>query len=336
VQPGKLPAALLERFLSSVPVSDRRVVVGPGTGRDAAVIDTGGDHLLIAKTDPITFASEEIGWYAVHVNENDIACLGGVPRWFLATVLLPEGASESLAERIFSQIAGACGEISVTLVGGHTEITIGLDRPIVAGTMLGEVHRDSLVVPGGALPGDALILAGGIAVEGTAVLAREAADRLRALGVSPDAITEAAAYLTNPGIRVSRAAQAACGTARVHAMHDPTEGGLATALQEMATASGTAITVDRALIHVLPRTREICDAAGLDPLGTLASGALLVAIAEEDCPRVLEAVRGERMLAERIGTFEAGEPRVIMLSSGARTDAPQFARDEVARFLSSA
>ncbi|HLB27560.1 MAG TPA: AIR synthase related protein, partial [Dehalococcoidia bacterium] len=105
---GKLPNDLLARLLARLRQRDPRVVLGPAVGRDAAVIDTGGERLLVAKTDPVTFASDHIGWYTVHVNANDIACMGARPCWFLATVLLPEGAPERLAEDVFGQLAGAC------------------------------------------------------------------------------------------------------------------------------------------------------------------------------------------------------------------------------------
>src|SRR3990172_4221442 len=139
---GKLPPDLLRSLLSQVP-ADPRVVVGPRVGEDAAVISF-GEGLLVAKTDPITFASEHIGWYAVQVNANDIAVMGGEPRWFLATVLLPEGASPDLAESIFAQLESACRSLGIALVGGHTEVTQGLARPIVAGFMLGEATRETL------------------------------------------------------------------------------------------------------------------------------------------------------------------------------------------------
>ena len=170
---GKLPADVLARLLENIQPADPRVIVGPGIGLDAAVIDM-GDRLLVAKSDPITFATDSIGWYAVQVNANDIATTGATARWFLATLLLPEShADAAMAESIFSQIHSACAAISVSLVGGHTEITYGLDRPIVVGAMLGEVTRDRLVRPSGAQPGDALLLTKGIAVEGTAIIARE-------------------------------------------------------------------------------------------------------------------------------------------------------------------
>ena len=108
-----------------------------GIGEDAALIDY-GDKVLVAKTDPITFATDLIGWYAVQVNANDIACAGATPRWFLASLLLPTSITEDGIAAIFAQLTDACAALDVSLVGGHTEITQGLSQPIVVGCMLGE------------------------------------------------------------------------------------------------------------------------------------------------------------------------------------------------------
>ncbi len=333
MQPGKLPPRLLASLLSGISSNDPRVVLGPGIGRDAAVIDTGGPMLLVAKADPITFASDRIGWYAVHVNANDIACLGARPQWFLATIFLPEGAKPHLARSIFRQVTEACESLGVALIGGHTEITYGLDRAIVSGAMLGEVERERLVRPGGARAGDALILTSGIAIEGTSVLAREAGEALRRAGVSARALSAARRCLVDPGISVLPAAKAVCAAVAVHAMHDPTEGGIATALYEMAEASGLGIVVREADIEVLPVTRRVCDAAGLDPLGLLASGALLVATAAGDAQPAIEALAAAGVSAKCIGEFVARRG-VIMVSNDRRRPVPRFERDEVARFLS--
>ena len=171
---GKLPPEALRKLLVRCPVPrDSRVVIGPRFGEDAAVIDVGPKY-LVAKTDPITFTAERIGWYAANINANDIATLGARPRWFLATLLLPEkAATESLARSIFNDILRACRTLGVTLVGGHTEITSGLGRPIVVGQMLGEVEKTKLIRKESQRPGDVVLLTKGVAVEGTAILARE-------------------------------------------------------------------------------------------------------------------------------------------------------------------
>ena len=335
---GKLPNQLLARLLERIQRQDPRVLLGPGIGRDAAVIDAGGVRLLVAKSDPVTFASDHIGWYAVHVNANDVACMGARPAWFLATALLPEGASEELASGLFDQVLDACQGLAVELVGGHTEITFGLERPIVVGAMLGEVERDRLVEPSGARAGDALILSKGIAIEGTAVLAREAAGRLERLGVARQTIERAQRYIFEPGISVVREALTVCEAVRagggsVHAMHDPTEGGLATALYELAEASGLGIAVKESEITVLPETQEVCAAAALQPLGLLASGALLITVAEADCPIALAALAEAGIEARRIGSMTEKEAGVIIDGRAGTTDVSRFARDEVARFL---
>jgi hydrogenase expression/formation protein HypE len=330
---GKLPNQLLGQLLARIGSRDPRVMVGPGVGQDAAVMDM-GQRLLVAKSDPITFASDLIGWYAVHINANDVACMGARPAWFLATVLLPQGASRALAEGIFDQILDACRRMDVELVGGHFEITYRLDRPIVVGAMLGEVDRDRLVRGSGAQPGDDLILTKGIAIEGTAVLAREAAEALRQKGVAADVLETARGYIFRPGISVVKEALLAVEKAQVHAMHDPTEGGLATALYEMAEASDVGIRLDEAAVQVLPATQDLCRAAALDPLGLLASGALLIALDAQDSARLLATLQEAGVAAGRIGTVTPKDAAVIIEKrDGGRTALSTFARDEVARFL---
>ncbi len=331
---GKLPNAVLERLLEIAgrAPGDPRVLVGPRIGEDAAVLDF-GDNLLVVTADPITFAAGHIGWYAVQINANDVAVRGARPRWFLAVLLLPERQTdEALVTSILTEIDGACREIGCTLIGGHTEITLGLDRPIVIGQMLGQVPRTKLVTTGGGQVGDALLLTKGIAIEGTAVLARERAAAL-ADRVENALLVHARNLLFQPGISVVREALAANAVAQVHAMHDPTEGGLATGIYELAHASSVGVRVDRASIPILPETAAICAALELDPLGLLASGSLLLAVAPEDAPRVVEALAREGISCAQIGALVPPEQGMTMRVEGAVLPLPAFARDEVARAL---
>ncbi|MCC6943322.1 MAG: hydrogenase expression protein, partial [Thermomicrobiales bacterium] len=181
---GKLPPELLSGLLQTI-VPDPSVLIGPGIGRDAAAVRV-GDRIIVLKTDPITFATDEIGWYAPNVNANDIACMGATPRWMLVTVLLPEHqTTPAMVRRIFDDLSDACDTLGVSLVGGHTEISVNLDRTILVGMMVGEVPESELIDPRSARPGDALLLARGIAIEGTALLAQEfAADLSRRHGAA--------------------------------------------------------------------------------------------------------------------------------------------------------
>ena len=327
---GKLPVELLARFLDQVPIQDPRVVVGPGIGLDCAVVDM-GDTFLVIKSDPITFAGDQIGWYLVQVNANDIATTGARPRWLLVTLLLPEGQTTAeLVEQISRQINSACQEIGVWVIGGHTEITHGLARPIVVGTMIGEVAPDSLVTPRGASPGDRLLLTKGVPIEATAILAREFPDRL-APALSPAELEEAGNFLYNPGISVLRDARVAMQAGRVTAMHDPTEGGLAAALWELAQACGHSLVVDPAAVPVPPLSARICQALDLDPLAAIASGALLLAAPAEDAPKIRRTLEAEGIVCAEIGAVEAGPATVRQITASGRQPWPHPARDEIAR-----
>jgi hydrogenase maturation factor len=302
-------------------------------GEDAAVVDL-GDRYLVAKVDPITFVAEEIGWYAVHINANDLAVRGARPRWFLMTLLLPEGrADEKLLESIFSQVQDACRAIGATLVGGHTEVTQGLDRPILAGAMLGEVEKDRLVTTAGARPGDAVLLTKGIALEGTSILARECDALLAARGVAPEVRERARGFLHRPGISVLQDADTALRTAPVHAMHDPTEGGLATGLLELALAAGVGLRIERAAIPVLPECRILCEALGLDPLGMIASGALLLTCPPEQADRLVAAWEAQGITGRVIGAVTPPQAGLLVVDAQTQTPLPRFARDEVARLF---
>lgn len=318
MKPGKLPPHVLEALLQRIPRDDPRLVIGARVGEDAAVLDF-GDRYLVAKTDPITFASERIGWYAVHINANDVATLGARPRWFLATLLLPDPEP---AEAIFEDILAACAELGVTLCGGHTEVTAGLDRPIVVGQMLGEVEKDRLVRKENIRPGDAVLLTKGVAVEGTAILAREKAEALRGLA----GLERARNFLFDPGISVVAEALAAVEAApgAVHGMHDPTEGGLVGGLYELAAAAGCGLRVESAAVRVLPETHAVCEALGLDPLRLIASGALLIAVAPEAAAAV----------SARTGAVRIGEIRPA--AEGLLLDSEPLTfpeTDEIARAL---
>jgi hydrogenase maturation factor len=329
---GKLPADLLARLLAAAPPGDERLVLGPGIGLDSAVLDL-GPCLLAIKSDPITFAVDEIGWYALQVNANDIATSGAIPRWFLMTLLLPEaGATESDVEQIYMQVYQACQEIGVSLIGGHTEITAGLDRPILAGTLIGEVERERLITPRDACPGDHLLLTKGIPIEATAILAREF-PQLLSESMSEAEIERARAYLHDPGIGVLREAGIAVQSGRVTAMHDPTEGGLASALWELAEACGQSLVVDLGSVPIPELAGRACRVAGLDPLASIASGALLLAVDQRDAEVVRSAIEAHGILCAEIGAVVAGPP---LVRTGFDPEAALLvrpARDEIARLF---
>jgi hydrogenase expression/formation protein HypE len=325
---GKLPAPLLARLVGSYATTDPTVVVGPGIGGDAAAIDF-GSRMLAVKSDPITFASESPARYLVDVNANDLACLGATPRWMMVTALLPEETTEEAVEKHFRELRDACVQRGISLVGGHTEITFGLRRPILVGVLLGEVEADRLLRPGGARPGDRLLLTKAIAIEGTALVARELGERLRA-ELDPALVARAANFLADPGISVADEAIALLDAGGITALHDPTEGGLATGIRELALAAGCGAMIDRDAVPVLPETVSIADALGLDPLGMLASGSLLAAAQPEAVERLVGLGLGVTPIGEL--TAEGG---FVLRADGEERELPAYDSDETTRVLDS-
>jgi len=329
---GKLAPELLTNLIASLPTEDSHLVLGPGVGEDAAVIELGSaDMLLAAKSDPITFATDEIGYYAVNVCANDLAVCGARPRFYLPTVLLPATTTESEVRRICDQVGAACRALDITVAGGHTEVTEAVNQPVIAGTLLGEVMRGKVVRSGGCRAGDLVLLAGSAAVEGTSIIAREMRDGLLAQGWQPAQVDEAANYLHEPGISVLAPALAAAEAELVTAMHDPTEGGVATGLWELADASGCGLEVELDEVPVAPVTAAACAAFGLDPLGTIASGGLLATAALEDVEPLLALWRTTGSEGRRIGRVLPADEGVYGLRAGKKVPLPRFDADEIVK-----
>ena len=326
-QTGKLAARQLERLLGRyAQTQDPSVRVGPRVGLDAAAVAAEAGTLVLA-SDPVTYTVADLGAYAVHVNANDVFVSGAEPRWFLADILLPPGRGR-LAGTILRQIHAACKELGVALVGGHTEMTPGLPRAMVAGFMIGQAVGDTAVTAAGVRPGDIVILTKAAAIEGTAVIAREFSERL-ARRVPAATLRRATGFLRRPGLSVGPEARIAARHG-AHAMHDPTEGGVLNGLWEMAQASSVVLDVRAGAIRVETETRAICEPLGIDPLRLLASGALLVAAAPDDADAMLNALGKTGVSAARIGRARAGRAAL-------RLDSRQVVRqpvvDEVLKLL---
>ncbi|MFQ5881318.1 MAG: AIR synthase family protein [Candidatus Methylomirabilales bacterium] len=329
---GKLPKDLLVSLLDRYAKPTAGVVLGARVGEDAAVLEIGGRYLVVS-TDPITFATREIGYYAVTVNANDVVTRGATPHWFLMSLLLPEGGRDAEVEALFQQVDSACRRLEVGLIGGHTEVTPGLDRPLLIGTMIGEVAKDRLVVTSGAEVGDDLILTKGIAVEGTAILARDREGCLRRQGYPQEFIQRAQGHLYDPGISVVEEALVAVRTVRVSAMHDPTEGGLSTGLYELSEAAEVGLEVEQAKIPILPETRRLCEEFHLDPLGLIASGALLITCRPDDTGALLMAIREAGVAVQHIGRVVPQERGVVLSSPEGERPFPVFQRDEIVKIF---
>jgi hydrogenase maturation factor len=325
---------MLENFVSTTHLKDSRVVIGSQIGEDAAVIDM-GDKYLVAKTDPITFVTDEIGYYAVNVNVNDVVCTGATPKWFQSTILLPAKSSdEDLIEYIFKNIYDTCKSLGITVVGGHTEITTGLDRPIVIGSLLGEVEKDKLVSSSGANANDSIILTKGIFIEGTSIIAREKEDILKQKGFDEVFVEKCKNYLYNPGISIYNDALISNDNFHLTSMHDLTEGGLFNGLAEIAIASNLGLLIKKNQINVLPEPLELSKIFKIDPYSTISSGSLLISIKNESSEGLINLLRKNGIDSKVIGNFTSEKGQYLILDEDHKKSKMKYTEiDEITKIL---
>ncbi|AHF80302.1 AIR synthase family protein [Thermococcus paralvinellae] len=322
---GKVPPEKLREIVfKHLGVQGERVLIKSGVGVDAAAVEF-GDKVLVASTDPITGAEKNIGFYAVNVNANDVATFGAKPKWFLVSVLLPENADEALLKEIMTDIDKSAKELGIAIIGGHTEVTPGLKKPIVVGTMLGEVKKEKLVYAGNAKPGDVIILTKGAGIEGTAIIASEREEELVKV-FGKEFVERAKAFLRK--ISVVKEALIA-NEIGVNAMHDPTEGGIANGLHEMADASGLGFKVYYEKIPIAEETKKICGYFNLDPLALISSGALLISTSRENAEKILAALEKEGIVASIIGEFLGDKEKRVIVKEDKEEELKQPLSDEL-------
>ncbi len=326
---GKLPSDLLELSLAGIVPDDPSVLVGAGIGEDAAALDCGGAQTLVLASDPITLAADSLARYAVLANANDVATSGATPRWFLSTLLFPSGSSASEVLAVARDIQEICAGCGISLCGGHTEVTDAVSRPLVIGTMAGTVGAGELIDKRLMREGDRVLLTKGVAVEGTGLIAREFAHRLTREGMTQAEIAECAAFLERMGILDE--ARVARSFAGVTALHDVTEGGLATAVRELGAAGGRRLRVHVDRIPVYPQTARVCSILGIDPLGLIGSGSLLITCSPAVAGPLTAAVAALGIEITDIGEVLEPGGGIEALKDGVAVEWPLFSRDEVSR-----
>ena len=303
LQCGKLPPRMMAKLLRGLGARDPSVTVGPSVGEDTAAIALGREYLIVT-SDPITLAGEGAAKLLLQVNANDLATRGVRPRYLQAIAMLPPGTLASEVEGLFGELDRCARRMGIAITGGHTEVTDAVSRPVLVGTMFGLSRNRRLLSSGGAKPGDALVMTESAGIEGTIILARSRGREIaKALGERSR--REALGLAESPGTSVVQAGLIAA-KAGAHAMHDPTEGGVGAAIHEMAVASRLRIEVDLDRIAIRSVTADVCGMFGIEPLGLISSGALLIAIAPGRVGQLLAAMRRVKIDAAVIGSFAKG------------------------------
>ena len=324
MRPGKISAVALRERIFPHLGNRNDVLVHATVGQDCAVLDF-GPSVCVVTCDPITGAGEHLGRLAVHVACNDLATTGAEPVGLLLTLLLAEASAEDDLERIMREAGEAARAVGVEIVGGHTEVTPGIDRSLVIVSAIGRAPRAGYLSADGGRPGHVLVLTKGAGIEGTAVLAADLAERLRS-AVGEATLTRARAFIERISVVPDGRIAAQCGAT---AMHDVTEGGVLTGVWELAEASRCGVRLDADAIPVAPETRAICKALDVDPLALISSGAMLITTAD---PAPLQAgLAGAGIPSAVIGVLTNDE-RVVVRGGRTSPLVPPD-RDELWRVL---
>lgn len=318
---GKLPNSLLEKIvidpINNHSVNRKEVLLKPSIGEDCAALNL-GENICLLSTDPITGAVADIGKLAVNINTNDIASGGGEPIGLMVTALLPASITEEEISHIITDLYKEAEKVNVAILGGHTEITDAVNKPVLSCTVVGKTNK--LIPSGGAKIGDSVIMTKYAAMEGTSIFASDKRDKLK--GIDSSTIEKA----KNLGNSLSVIAEGRIGSELgANAMHDVTEGGILGACWEIADCSGVGIEVYEDKIPVLEETKIICNKLGVDYLRLISSGSMLIVCSNGD--EMLSALKKAGIVASIIGKIvEEGK---WFISNGEKTVLGEPTSDEL-------
>jgi len=330
LQPGKLAPELLNRLVFPYLGAKRQdVLVRPGIGQDCSVVDLGSE-LAVLSSDPITASGHHLGYLAVHVAANDLAAIGAEPVGLLLTLLLPPGTFQDKIEAIMQEIHAAAGSLNMAVLGGHTEFTNAVCQPLAAVTALGRAPRGRYITAAGGRPGDTLLLTKTAGCEGTAILASDLADKLEA-ALGADLVRRAQEFIKRISVVPEGRIAATHGAS---AMHDVTEGGVLGAVAELATASSCGAELWAEKVPLAPETAAICEVLGLNPLGLIGSGSLLIASSAPEA--VAAALSAHGIPVAPIGRLLAPEDGLWLIARGKRQPLMVPPRDELYRAFTGA
>ncbi|MCX7974606.1 MAG: AIR synthase family protein [Candidatus Aminicenantes bacterium] len=312
---GKIDLETFEKFIRSrLGRPNKKVIVPPLTGIDAAVIEINPEQVLVVAEDPIFSIPgqplEMFGWYTVHIGASDVAVMGVKPQYVTYTLLMPPQTSDEAFQAIVDSIHRTAWELDLTIVGGHTGYYPGFATPTIGGiTVFALANKNSYVTPAGARPGNEIILTKGPAIETAGILSVLREKEL--LAKYPENLVRRAQALCRQ-MTVVVDALTAMEAGGVTAMHDATEGGVIGGLFEIATASKVGLVVEEEAFIYPEEVKMVCEAFQLDPVTAIAEGSLLITVKPEASGRVINALKKKGIAASIIGEVIANKKRRVI------------------------
>lgn len=320
---GKLSNEDLDAMILSKLESKRKEVLGASSiGEDTALLDLEGDYVVLS-SDPITGAAENLGTLAIHISVNDVATKSADAVGVLLTLLLPVNTSSRDIETIMADAQRAADEVNMDIIGGHTEITDAVSKPVMISTVIGRVAKEHMPDPSAVKPGDVVAMSKYAGLEGTAILCTDCAHGLKDMG---DELLSQGQELMKE-LSVQKEGEAAASYS-IRAMHDVTEGGVEGAIWEMAQALGVGMYIEKDAIPVLDSTKALAKIADIDLYRLISSGSMLVVMDRDDFEPMRKELEERSILFTKIGEI-AGDSRVIYKNAEGEEAIPSPGPDEL-------
>lgn len=290
----------------------------PAGQNDAALLEPVSGRLAYTTdtfvVDPIFFSGGTIGSLAVHGTVNDLAMMGARPLWLSVGLILEEGFSRNDLKSILEDMRQAADAAGVRIVTGDTKVVPRgkADKIFINTSGIGVVEHSLDIHGANAQPGDAIIINGTIGDHGIAIMA----DR-EGLNVNADISSDSAALNDMVSAIIAEAGD------QLHVLRDPTRGGVATTIKEIAQQSSVSITLREDALPIAPAVRGVCSILGLDPLFVANEGKLLAFVAPEAAERVLGRIRQHHLGSQAaiigyVGQEQSGRVRMETAIGGSR------------------
>lgn len=313
---GKLDSNLLKNaVIDKIKYKRPEVLARAGIGEDCAVIDF-GEYECVLSTDPITAAVSEIGRLAIHISCNDIASNGVEPVGILLTVMLPEGSTDDDVRTIMEQAADAADACNVEIIGGHTEVTTAVNKPVIVSTAIGKGLRGGSASAENIRIGDSIIMTKTAGLEGTGIIAGDFESELKGV-LSNDEIEGAKALLGNVSVVRDGTVAGSVGT---HGMHDVTEGGILGAIWEICQIAGVGAEIHEDAVPVNPVTRKICDHFGINYMRLISSGSMIIMARPEKKNEIIKKLEAVGVAAAEIGRITAPEDGLVLVKGSGKDE----------------
>lgn len=326
---GKLDSELLKELVfNNITFRRPEVITRPGIGEDCAVVDF-GEYDCVLSTDPITGAVNEIGRLAIHISCNDIASNGVEPLGILLSCMLPVGTSKEDVDQIMKQAAHESAKIGVEIIGGHTEITDAVNKPVIVSTAIGRGLRGSSQSAKDMKAGDYILVTKQAGMEGAGIIVSDHPDKVKDI-LSPDEMQQALKMLDQVSVVKEGLIAGEIGTS---GMHDITEGGVLGSVWEMCEVSDTGAEIWKEKIPVSDVTKKICDHFNIDWLRLISSGCMMIVASPDKKDLIMDRIQKSGIAISCIGRVRDKSFGRILIDGHLNTDITPPDSDELYKVI---